>query len=47
VSEDIGQSVPKVDVCDVLMNIICVYHVLVFSGMVEGCRRAMADSGGP
>jgi hypothetical protein len=46
-NEDRWQSVPKVGVCDVLRNTIDVYHMLVSSGMVEGWRRAMADSGGP
>jgi hypothetical protein len=47
ISGDILQSVLKGSVCDELRDIIDVYHMLLSSGMVEGLRRTMADSGGP
>jgi hypothetical protein len=47
VSRDRWQSVSKRSVCNGLEDMIDVYHILVSSGMLEGCRKAMADSGGP
>jgi hypothetical protein len=47
VSGDRWQSMLKESVCDGLRDTIDVYHMMVSSGMVEGLRRAMADSSGP